>query len=151
MDADDRPERPAISACGFGEGLGVAGDHDRPWPPGGQDIVDDQGDLGISLCVSELSGVGEVPSADVDGVEGLVVGPAERDHVGPAVRVDGGEPPEATLGQIGQLGLREHAHPSPPSWIRARASLACRYSRAPRAARSTRSARSGSISARALR
>lgn len=68
MDADDRPEGLAASADGLGEGLAVAADHDRAWPPRGQDVVDDQGDLGVVPGISELSGLGEVPPADVDGV-----------------------------------------------------------------------------------
>lgn len=63
--------------------------------------------------------------------------------MGPAVRIDGGESPEAALGQVGQLGFGEHAHASPPGVVRSLALVPCRYSRAPSGARSTRSATSG--------
>jgi len=50
------------------------------------------------------------PAADVDHVQPGVVAPAEGNDVRHPGSVDGREPAELAFGQVGQLGIREHAH-----------------------------------------
>src|SRR5690606_5272437 len=72
---------------------------------------DDERDLGIRLHVAVLAGGGEVPAANLDDVEVVVVGPADRHDAGLPGRIDGGQPPQGrATAQVRGFGRRERAH-----------------------------------------
>ena len=110
VDADDWSERLTVRAGRLVQSLGRAAHHDATRPPRRQHVVDRQRNLGIGLDVAELLGPGEVATADVDGLQGRVVGPAQRHDMRYPVGIDGGEPAEPWLAEIGQLGWGEGAH-----------------------------------------
>src|ERR1017187_1514058 len=116
VDADGRPERLTVRAGRLVQSLGRAAHHDATRPPRRQHVVDRQRNLGISLDVAELLGPGEVATADVDGPQGRVVGPAQRHDMRYTVGIDGGKPTEPWLAEIRQLGWGEGAHHVVPLW-----------------------------------
>jgi len=113
MQPEEGPGGLAVRPGRFGQGLGRAADHDAPGPPRRQHVIDYQGDMRVVLRVAELPGPREVPAADVDHVQAGVVVPAQGHNVRHPGGVDGREPAEPAVGQVGQLGLREHAHLAP--------------------------------------
>jgi hypothetical protein len=74
------------------------------------EVVDQQRDLPVLLDVAPLLAGGEVDAADVDGVLLRVVAVRQRDHVGPAVGPDGGQPGQRDASHVLDLGVGEHAH-----------------------------------------
>jgi hypothetical protein len=98
-DADHRPAAPGVGILREPEGLGSALHHNRAWPPGGQDVVDDKRRLRVLSHVAELLGGGEVPPRDVDGAQLGIVPPPDRYHVRLAGRVDGRQPAQTPLAQ----------------------------------------------------
>src|SRR6266571_4954074 len=133
MQPDDGPGRLAVRPGRLRHGLGRAADQHAPGPPWWQHVIDHEGDIRVVLRVAELPAPGEVPAADVDHVQPGVIAPAEGNDVRHPGSVDGREPAEPALGQVGQLGIREHAHLAltPPAAI-VKAQWTRRYTRRPR-------------------
>lgn len=105
MDADQRRR--------LRDRLGAAANLDGAWPPriAAGEVVDDDRRPTACADVAELLGLLEVTAGDVDRVVLAVVGPPDRHDVRRAVGADSRDPAEAAPGvQVGQLGLREHAH-----------------------------------------
>ena len=103
MQPDNRPGWLAICPDGLRESLSGTADHDAPGPPRWQHVIDHQGDVRVALRVVKLPAPGEVPAADVDHLQRGVVLPAEGNDVRHSGSVDGRQPAELTLGQVGQL------------------------------------------------
>src|SRR6266480_861573 len=101
VDADGWPERLTVRASRLVQSLGRAAHHDAARPPRRQHVVDRQRNLWIGLDVAELLGPGEIATADVDRLQGGVVGPAQRHDMRYPVGIDGGEPTEPWLAEIG--------------------------------------------------
>src|SRR2546426_1198919 len=103
---------PDLGAAGV-QDLGVAPDFDAPHTPGVHrgDVVDDEGDLGVSQDVTVLLALGEIVAADIDGVVLLVVAESRRHHVRHSVRTNGRETPEADTGcEVFTFVIAEDAH-----------------------------------------
>src|SRR5262249_52167772 len=79
-------------------------------PPRCQHVIDHQGDVRVALRIVKFPAPGEVAAADVDDVQFGVVAPAEGNDVRHTGGVDGREPAELALGQVGQFGVGEHTH-----------------------------------------
>src|SRR5215472_1975779 len=110
MQPDYGPSCLAIWPDGLGERLSRAADHHAPGPPRCQHVIDHQGDVRVALRIVKFPAPGEVAAADVDDVQFGVVAPAEGNDVRHTGGVDGREPAELALGQVGQFGVREHTH-----------------------------------------
>jgi hypothetical protein len=74
--------RPQLSAAGV-QDLGLASDLDPPDTPGvhRREVVNHEGDLGVSDDVAVLLSFGEMVAPDVDGVVVGVVAETSRDHM----------------------------------------------------------------------
>src|SRR5215469_7669744 len=132
MQPDYRPSRLAIWPDGLRECLSRAADHHTPGPPRCQHVIDHQGDVRVALRIVKLPAPGEVAAADVDDVQFGVVAPAKRNDVRHTGGIDGREPAELALRQLGYFGVREHTHSAthPPVAKRER-QRSRRYTRRP--------------------
>src|SRR5579859_2485914 len=110
MQPDDGPGRLAVRSGRICESLRPAADEHAPRPPRWQHVIDHQRDVRVALRVVKFPGPGEITAADIDGVQLRVVTPAERNDMRHPGAVDGREPAELALSQVGQFSVREYAH-----------------------------------------